>query len=191
MTVESRQFSTEFRAISFDLAQASDLGIVNVSFPDPITTRFTIGNFGVLPARNVAIRIKEDHFPSFKAMNFYRYDPLTEMDRFREDQTGKYDRASLTKQESAETLSGIGPNLRFVGHLRHNDNWVAENRFPFPNAPPRERSIICFIVNIDWDDALKHRKTSACYMLANGKRLECQQFVMGLPERSPEKQQAN
>ncbi len=115
-------------AKQFRLMQASDVGVVSVSMIDRITSRFTITNFGNLTARNVIIRVKEDHFPSIHAMTFFQYDPLSELDSFRSDQTIQHHREALTRGESLETVSAIGPIWQSVGRLRHNDQLRRQNK---------------------------------------------------------------
>lgn len=178
---KATQKSVELSANQFRLAQASDLAVLNASLVDRVTSRFTIVNFGNLAAKNIVVRVREDHFPSIDVMNLYRYDPLTEQGRFRSGQPGKYDSGALSNEERAETSSAIGPIWHNVGHLRHNGVLSYEYRFPFALASPPEKSVICFLVVMDWDDAIEHRKGSACQLFVNGEAAGCQQFVLGLP----------
>jgi len=178
---KATQKSVELSANQFRLAQASDLAVLNISLVDRVTSRFTIVNFGNLAAKNIVVRVREDHFPSIHAMNFYRYDPLTELGGLRSDQPGKYDRDALTKEESAETVSATGPIWHSIGYLRHSGVLSHEYTFPFPLASSPEKSVICFLVVMDWDDAIEHRKGSACQLFINAEAVDCQQFVLGLP----------
>jgi hypothetical protein len=170
----------------FRLMQASDIGLLNVSIIDRITSRFTISNFGNLAARNVTVRVKEDHFPSLHAMNFFRYDPLSEFDAFRSGRTTKHDYGALTKEESLETVSATGPVWQSIGHLRRSEQWSYDYMFNFPSASPPEQAVICFLVKIEWDDAIEHRKGGACELFINATPVPCQRFVMGLPPPNPE-----
>jgi hypothetical protein len=188
LTLRATEESVKLSAEQFRLVQASDLGVVNISIVDHVTSRFTIANFGNLAARNIVVRVKEDYFPTIHAMTFFRYDPLTELDKFRSGEPSNNHREALTKEESAETVSAIGPFWHSVGHLRHNDQWSYDYTVPFTQAAPPEQSVISLLVTIDWDDALEHRRGSACQLFINAKAVGCQQFVLGLPAPKSEDQ---
>jgi hypothetical protein len=178
--------SVDLSEKQFNMAQASDVGLHSMTMLDRYNTRFVITNYGILPAKNVRIDVKEDHFPSLHAMIHAGYDPLNEMDLFADDQPGKIDRKQLSKEELPEVVSGSGPAASFEGHLRRNDQWVYNFEFVFKNVLPPEQSVLCFLVKLEWDDAMEHRRGRTCQIYINAKPSPCQRFVIGLPERKPE-----